>query len=346
MDDVPAGPASPGPRRPSLSVVIPVHNGGRDFERCLRRLRDSILDRFRADRGRRRLDRRLGRTGRALGRGRGRDTTGRWARPPRGTGAPAAAAPLDLLPRRRRRRPPRDPRPAAWRGSTPTPASTALFGSYDDAPAAPGLVSQFRNLLHHYVHQQGEFVDDARPGPHLLDRLRGDPPRGLPRLRRLRPRALPPPGDRGHRARLPPDPRRAPDRPGPRRPGDPPEAVDARRDDPDRHLPPRRPLDAPDEAERDRRDRPERQARPEALRGVDGPGRCWPCCALPWSPSGCRRRRARVGRGRLAEPRLLSRSSRRRKGPGFAAAVAAAAPALLLLLRRLGRHRPVPVARP
>ena len=30
-------------------------------------------------------------------------------------------------------------------------------------PAAPGLVSRFRNLLHHYVHQSGAFVDDARP---------------------------------------------------------------------------------------------------------------------------------------------------------------------------------------
>jgi len=29
---------------------------------------------------------------------------------------------------------------------------TALFGSYDDRPADPGLVSQFRNLLHHHVH--------------------------------------------------------------------------------------------------------------------------------------------------------------------------------------------------
>src|SRR5262245_29838606 len=46
MDDVPAGPASPGPRRPSLSVVVPVRNGGRDFERCLRRLRDSHLADF------------------------------------------------------------------------------------------------------------------------------------------------------------------------------------------------------------------------------------------------------------------------------------------------------------
>jgi hypothetical protein len=29
----------------------------------------------------------------------------------------------------------------------------ALFGSYDDRPGAPGLVSVFRNLLHHHVHQ-------------------------------------------------------------------------------------------------------------------------------------------------------------------------------------------------
>ncbi len=28
-----------------------------------------------------------------------------------------------------------------------------VFGSYDDAPAGPGVVSVFRNLLHHHVHQ-------------------------------------------------------------------------------------------------------------------------------------------------------------------------------------------------
>jgi hypothetical protein len=38
-----------------------------------------------------------------------------------------------------------------------------LFGSYDAKPAAPGLVSRFRNLLHHYVHQSGLFVDEIRP---------------------------------------------------------------------------------------------------------------------------------------------------------------------------------------
>lgn len=35
------------------------------------------------------------------------------------------------------------------------PSLTALFGSYDDRPAAPGTVSAFRNLLHHHVHQSG-----------------------------------------------------------------------------------------------------------------------------------------------------------------------------------------------
>lgn len=38
------------------------------------------------------------------------------------------------------------------------PALTAVFGSYDDDPRAPGLVSEFRNLLHHHVHQ-------SAPGP-------------------------------------------------------------------------------------------------------------------------------------------------------------------------------------
>jgi hypothetical protein len=35
------------------------------------------------------------------------------------------------------------------------PDVAAVFGSYDDRPRAAGLVSQYRNLLHHYVHQHG-----------------------------------------------------------------------------------------------------------------------------------------------------------------------------------------------
>jgi len=35
------------------------------------------------------------------------------------------------------------------------PGLVALFGSYDDRPRAPGLVSRYRNLLHHFVHHEG-----------------------------------------------------------------------------------------------------------------------------------------------------------------------------------------------
>lgn len=38
------------------------------------------------------------------------------------------------------------------------PTLAAVFGSYDDDPDADGLVSEFRNLLHHHVHQQGAGV--------------------------------------------------------------------------------------------------------------------------------------------------------------------------------------------
>jgi glycosyltransferase involved in cell wall biosynthesis len=39
-----------------------------------------------------------------------------------------------------------------WRVITAHPDVASHFGSYDDAPAAPGLVSRYRNLLHRYVH--------------------------------------------------------------------------------------------------------------------------------------------------------------------------------------------------
>lgn len=35
------------------------------------------------------------------------------------------------------------------------PQAAGLFGSYDDAPASPGFVSEYRNLLHHWIHQNG-----------------------------------------------------------------------------------------------------------------------------------------------------------------------------------------------
>jgi GT2 family glycosyltransferase len=35
------------------------------------------------------------------------------------------------------------------------PTMAAVFGSYDAEPVAPGIVSRYRNLLHHFVHQRG-----------------------------------------------------------------------------------------------------------------------------------------------------------------------------------------------
>lgn len=35
------------------------------------------------------------------------------------------------------------------------PELTALIGSYDDMPGAPNFLSQYKNLFHHYTHQQG-----------------------------------------------------------------------------------------------------------------------------------------------------------------------------------------------
>jgi GT2 family glycosyltransferase len=162
MDDVPAGPASPGPRRPSLSVVVPVRDGGRDFERCLRRLRDSraadyeliVVDDGSTDDSSG-VARRAGAVVARLERAQGPAAA-------RNLGARRASAPLiffldadvavhpDAIARGLAR-------------FDDDPGLAALFGSYDDEPAAPGVVSQYRNLLHHFVHQQGRFEADVRP---------------------------------------------------------------------------------------------------------------------------------------------------------------------------------------
>jgi glycosyltransferase involved in cell wall biosynthesis len=162
MDDVPAGPASPGPRRPSLSVVIPVHNGGRDFEHCLRRLRDSlqaedeliVVDDGSTDGS--------GALAESFGAVVVRNPTAQGPASARNTGARAARFPLIFfLDADVAVHPETLGRVVARFESDP--GLTALFGSYDDRPTAPGLVSQFRNLLHHYVHQQGNFAAEARP---------------------------------------------------------------------------------------------------------------------------------------------------------------------------------------
>lgn len=162
MDEYPAGPASPEPWRPLLSVVIPVHNGGSDFERCLQRLRDSSITDFElivVDDGSTddsgilaaQFGAQVIRHDRPLGPAAARNA-----------GALAATSPLVFFldadvavhPNTIAR---------ALRRFTADSELAGLFGSYDDRPAAAGWVSPFRNLLHHYVHQTGSFVDDIRP---------------------------------------------------------------------------------------------------------------------------------------------------------------------------------------
>jgi GT2 family glycosyltransferase len=49
--------------------------------------------------------------------------------------------------------PPRDFVDRALAALASRPGAVAAFGSYDDYPSAPGLVSRYRNLLHHFTHQ-------------------------------------------------------------------------------------------------------------------------------------------------------------------------------------------------
>ncbi len=139
---------------PYLSVVVPVLDGGADFERCLAALADSefrdyeliVVDDGSTDGSTglaaaygARIVRSSGRSGPGASRNLGADhargevlffldadcevhsdTLGRAA------GVLRAAAPPD-----------------------------AVFGSYDAAPAAGGLVARFKNLQHHWVHQRG-----------------------------------------------------------------------------------------------------------------------------------------------------------------------------------------------
>jgi GT2 family glycosyltransferase len=162
MDDLFAGPASPEPRRPSLSVVVPVRNGGSDFECCLRRLRDSswtdyeliVVDDGSTDSS--------GELARRMGASVARHERPLGPAAARNLGAQLASAPLVFF---------LDADVAVHPGTLARgmtrffadPSLTALFGSYDDQPPAPGLVSRFRNLLHHFVHQQGVFSEDTRP---------------------------------------------------------------------------------------------------------------------------------------------------------------------------------------
>ena len=162
MDVFPAGPASPASRRPPLSVVIPVFNGGTDLERCLLGVRSNLDVDYEVvvvDDGS--TDDSLG-VAQRFGARVLRNESPKGPASARNDGAEAALAPIvffldaDVVIHH-------DALKKALARFDADPKLSAMFGSYDDAPFAPSLVSRYRNLLHHYVHQQGNFIDDARP---------------------------------------------------------------------------------------------------------------------------------------------------------------------------------------
>jgi glycosyltransferase involved in cell wall biosynthesis len=147
------GKSEPFKSEPFVSVIIPVHNGGGQLGQCLEAIQAAqgdfeiiVVDDCSTDESvhvaRRRGVRVLqleSRSGPAAARNRGALLA---------SGGVLLFVDSDVLVK-----PSTVARVAAHFQEKPRLA--ALFGSYDDAPAATNFISQYKNLLHHFVHQQG-----------------------------------------------------------------------------------------------------------------------------------------------------------------------------------------------
>ena len=142
----------PLPSKLTISVIIPVHNGGVSFRRCLTSLTEAlpsaseiivVADGDTDDSWR--VAKEFGAKVLRL------PTCGGPARA-RNLGAQAARGEILFFV---------DADVAICRDTienvaiafTREPNLAALIGSYDDAPAAPNFLSQYKNLFHHYTHQ-------------------------------------------------------------------------------------------------------------------------------------------------------------------------------------------------
>ncbi|MBA3242708.1 MAG: glycosyltransferase family 2 protein [Acidobacteria bacterium] len=141
-----------------LSVVVPVYNGGPWMERCLDALLASDYRRFEIivcddgstdggatawacrERGVEVLELDTN-SGPAAARNRGAE---------RARGGILLFVDADVIVRRKTLS-----RVAALLREQP--AAAAVFGSYDDAPEAANFISQYKNLLHHFTHQQASM---------------------------------------------------------------------------------------------------------------------------------------------------------------------------------------------
>jgi glycosyltransferase involved in cell wall biosynthesis len=139
---------------PYFSIIIPVYNGGEQFARCLKAIRQSVFadwelivvddgstdgsDALARDDGARLLATR-GRVGPAMARNMG-------AKIAKGHYLFFIDADCEIHP---------DTLANIAQILQADPILDALFGSYDDAPGASNFMAQYKNLFHHYVHQQG-----------------------------------------------------------------------------------------------------------------------------------------------------------------------------------------------
>lgn len=140
---------------PTITVIIPVRDGGEAFRRCLSAINESSAPAHEvivADDGSRDGSPQRAAEAGALVLRTGSPGSG----PAAARNLAAAAASGDLLffcdadvmigP---------DTLARVQRAFADDPSLDALFGSYDDSPADPGFLSQYKNLFHHYVHQSG-----------------------------------------------------------------------------------------------------------------------------------------------------------------------------------------------
>ncbi len=139
---------------PFFSVVVPVLDGGEVFDRCLASLRGSsfadyeliVVDDGSIDASAeiaRQAGARVMRTDGHLGPGRARNLGAQEAT---GEFVLFLDADCEVHP---------DTLEIAARELQADPDLDALFGSYDDQPAVRSLVSTYKNLQHHFVHQRG-----------------------------------------------------------------------------------------------------------------------------------------------------------------------------------------------
>ncbi|MEC4804052.1 MAG: glycosyltransferase [Jaaginema sp. PMC 1080.18] len=143
----------PSATQPTISVIIPVHNGGEAFRRCLTSLQQSdcqpheTLVVANGDETSAQLAEKFGAKAVRLPHPEGPATA-------RNLGAKAATgdilffvdADVEVHP----------PTIAQVQETfAQDPELGALMGSYDDAPGASNFLSQYKNLFHHYTHQTG-----------------------------------------------------------------------------------------------------------------------------------------------------------------------------------------------